>query len=223
MKKMILVACLILAATCAQAQNEQGTFSLKPYAGLSSDKLSHMPNLPVSDEFSLKKDFLPGFEVGAEAEYQATDIIALSAGVNYSLQGGKWKDYRNGSIDINNIRLTLGYIQVPLMVNFYVVDGLALKVGVQAGLLIHSKFKGHVGYTLGGTTYSDDYNVDMMDQCNKFELSIPFGISYEFDNNLVLDARYKLGLTNIDKDDTDGRGSMKNRVFTISLGYRFDL
>ena len=52
-----------------------------------------------------------------------------------------------------------------------------------------------------------------------FDLSIPVGASYEY-MNVILDARYNLGLTNIYKYDLI---KSKNRVITVTVGYRFNL
>ena len=55
----------------------------------------------------------------------------------------------------------------------------------------------------------------------KVDVSLPIGLSYEY-MGVVLDARYNLGLTNV--DDSPGHDdSCKNRVFTFSVGYRFAL
>lgn len=51
------------------------------------------------------------------------------------------------------------------------------------------------------------------------DLSIPVGASYEY-MNVILDARYNFGLTNIYKIDAM---KSKNRFFTITVGYRFNL
>lgn len=45
------------------------------------------------------------------------------------------------------------------------------------------------------------------------------GVSYEF-SNVVIDARYHLGLTKINKE---GDKSMKNSVFMLTFGYKFDI
>ena len=54
----------------------------------------------------------------------------------------------------------------------------------------------------------------------KVNFSIPVGFSYEF-ANVVLDARYNIGLTPI-QQVLDYKGP-KNKVFTVSVGYRFTL
>ena len=52
---------------------------------------------------------------------------------------------------------------------------------------------------------------------NSVDFSIPVGVSYEF-NNVVLDARYNWGLTNVAKNADN-----KNSVFQFTVGYKFAL
>ena len=49
------------------------------------------------------------------------------------------------------------------------------------------------------------------------------GLSYEFDNHVVIDARYVFGLTNINVLDLETEKKMKNSVFMLTVGYKIDL
>jgi len=51
------------------------------------------------------------------------------------------------------------------------------------------------------------------------DLSIPLGVSYEFEN-VIIDARYLFGLSNIYKTDLV---KSRNSVVQLSVGYRFQL
>jgi hypothetical protein len=64
-------------------------------------------------------------------------------------------------------------------------------------------------------------DVDYKDACNKVDLSIPIGLSYEY-QSFVIDARYNWGLTNLWKNDTRSSKS-HNSVFMFSVGYKFAL
>ena len=54
---------------------------------------------------------------------------------------------------------------------------------------------------------------------HKFDLSVPIGISYDF-NNVQLDLRYNAGLTDILSAGDEGT---KNSVFQFTIGYKFGL
>lgn len=60
----------------------------------------------------------------------------------------------------------------------------------------------------------EDYEYTDTDGMKKLDLSIPIGLSYEF-SNIVLDARYNLGLTKIVE-----HVKAKNSVFMLTLGYK---
>ena len=133
-------------------------------------------------------------------QYQATDKLGLAVGALYSAQGTK----------SDHVTWTPGYINVPVTLNYYVAQGLALKAGIQPGFKVSSKAKAKVG----GTSVSTDIDDDVF---KSFDLSVPVGISYEY-MNICLDARYNIGVTKV-MDGTDS----KNSVFQVTLGYKFAL
>ena len=63
----------------------------------------------------------------------------------------------------------------------------------------------------------------MDNQYQKFDFSIPFGVSYQFKVPITIDARYQLGLTKLNKESFPGVKDSKNSVFTLTVGYKFAL
>ena len=59
----------------------------------------------------------------------------------------------------------------------------------------------------------------MTSHYNIFDLSIPIGLSHEF-SRVVIDVRYLLGLTKVNKD---GDKTCRNSVVLITTGYKFKL
>lgn len=98
-------------------------------------------------------------------------------------------------------------MNVPVLVNYYLVKGLAIKTGVQVGF--HVFCKEHI----------DGYYIAVEHEKNKVAFSIPIGISYEW-RKIVLDARYTLGFTDMISNPGE---SSKNRAFSVTLGYKFTL
>lgn len=143
-----------------------------------------------------------GLAAGVEAEYQATDIFSISAGVIYSMQGNKYEEKGITSTQ------KLDYINIPILANVYVTKGLAVKLGVQPAFNVSDKVKLSGS---GASLEAEDVGAE------SFDFSIPVGLSYEF-NNVVIDARYNFGVTNI----AEG-GDAKNSVFQFTLGYKFAL
>ncbi|QUB77730.1 porin family protein [Prevotella jejuni] len=191
MKKILVVAALMLSSVSTFAQHAVGSFNLQPKVGVSIANLTEFKGT----------DPRVGVVAGVEGEYQASDIISVSAGVLYSMQGAK------GNIgNSNDATNRLDYINVPIMANVYVVKGLAVKLGVQPGFNVSNKIK------------KNNLNaVDNSIKAQSVDVSIPVGLSYEY-SNFQLDARYNWGVSKALK-----WSDAKNSVFQITLGYKFDL
>ena len=229
MKRLILsFITLVTLLSTAAAQPEARTFSIIPRIGVTLAKLSS-DNLYVDEGFSLSPKYLPRMTVGADFEYQATNILAVSAGVFYSQQGEKYDDYTQAHdittkkwSETRDIKNKYDYINVPVMLSVYGAKNLAFKVGAQFGFNTKATTEQTTASFVRGedgnaSTESVDKlkgNVDI----KKFDFSIPIGISYEY-MNVILDARYNIGLTKVYKHDIDG----KNCVFAFTAGYRFKL
>ena len=191
MNKILVVAALMLSSVSTFAQHAVGSFNLQPKVGVSIANLTEFKGT----------DPRVGVVAGVEGEYQASDIISVSAGVLYSMQGAK------GNIgNSNDATNRLDYINVPIMANVYVVKGLAVKLGVQPGFNVSNKIK------------KNNLNaVDNPIKAQSVDVSIPVGLSYEY-SNFQLDARYNWGVSKALK-----WSDAKNSVFQITLGYKFDL
>ncbi|MBP7767479.1 MAG: PorT family protein [Prevotella sp.] len=202
MKKLFLSTLILLATVASHAQQAVGTVTLQPKVGIN---IASLTNTDGSDPRI-------GPAAGAELEYQVSDIVSLSGGVLYSMQGVKEKD--NGV----SATVKLDYINIPILANVYVTKGLAVKLGIQPGFMVNDKFKVASGSASGEVSFEDAMKAAGTDaSLKKFDFSIPVGLSYEY-KNVVLDARYNWGLTKvIDGVDT------KNSVFQITLGYKFAL
>lgn len=89
-----------------------------------------------------------------------------------------------------------GYLNIPVTLNYYVAKNFALKAGLQPGFMVAK---------------------DDLSQTNSFDLAVPVGMSYEF-QNVVLDARYNIGVTKVPK-----HGDGYTNVIQITIGYKFKL
>ena len=179
-----MMAVMAVAALTASAQNEEGQVTIMPKAGINISSITN------SDGTKAKV----GFVGGVEAEYGLPSNFSVSAGVLFSMQGAKAKE--------GDAKTKLNYLSIPILCNYYVWQGLAVKAGVQPGFLLSAKTG----------------DLDIKDGCKKFDLSIPVGVSYEY-QKFVLDARYNIGVTKFNKEGDASR----NSVFAITLGYKFAL
>lgn len=195
MKKILLLAAIMMLSANAFAQNEVGKFSIMPKVGL------NIAN--VTDWTHSKARYVQ--VAGVEAEYQFTELISASAGLLYSVQGAKRKE--GGETET----IEANYINVPVTANVYVLKGLAVKLGLQPGFNIRDKYKTKT--EIGGVKTITKADADL----KSFDLALPVGVSYEF-NDIVVDARYNWGLTKMWK-----HGDPKNSVFQFTVGYKFHL
>ena len=189
-----------------------------------------------------------GFTGGVEAEYCVTPWLGVSLGAMYSQQGAKIKaslrefgvneeGRQVASLLSMKGKLKADYINMPLLANFYVWKGLAIKTGLQVGFLVNDKM--NVDAAMARVTAPDtdkityvdlskpstdnffsSFSVEGSDICKSVVFGIPVGLSYEY-KNITLDARYYFGLTRM--DDAEDDAPARNRCISITVGYKFRL
>ncbi|MCR4700938.1 MAG: PorT family protein [Bacteroidaceae bacterium] len=200
--KHLFLTIAALMPLLSHAQREVGSLNIQPKIGL------NIATMTAGDAKSRK-----AFAAGVEAEYFVHQNVSLSAGAIYSQQGvrdSKTIGITDSGAPDADCNFILDYINIPIMANIYASNGLAVKAGIQPGFRIRSKFK----LTADGTTINAD------NFTRNFDLAIPLGVSYEF-NNLQFDIRYNIGITNATHDKYTESGDAKNRVVQITLGYKF--
>jgi hypothetical protein len=227
MKRIITLAFLSAISLASFAQSEAGTWSVIPHVGVSIASLTHQSGgIEVGDNQSqeLKPQARPGFTGGVDVLYQASDIVGLSIGLSYVQAGCKYKDVDDNGMIWHDHYDRMDYISVPLLAHSYIAPGLSINVGVAPSFLIYGKYHaGMLSYDLDADGHRTNVQEGVMDIDTKkglrnFTLSIPVGISYEYEN-VVLDARYNVGVLNVYKHGLSAR----NKVFEVSVGYKFDL
>ena len=227
MKRIITLAFLSAISLASFAQSKAGTWSVIPHVGVSIASLTHQSGgIEVGDNQSqeLKPQARPGFTGGVDVMYQVSDNVGLSIGLSYVQAGCKYKDVDDNGVIWHDHYDRIDYISVPLVGHSYIAPGLSINVGVAPSFLIYGKY--HAGmqtYDLDTDGHRTNVKEAEIDQDIKkglrnFTLSIPVGISYEYEN-VVLDARYNVGVLNAYKYGLTAR----NKVFEVSVGYKFDL
>ena len=173
MRKVIIMAVLMLSSVATFAQRPVGSLTVQPKIGM------NFATLTKADDSESRI----GLVAGAELEYQLSDIFSISGGALYSQQGCEWSE--DGSTRTNK----LDYINIPVLANVYVVKNLAVKVGLQPAFNVNSKQKASKG---------DSSVQGSIEGIKTFDCSIPVGLSYEY-KNFVIDGRYNFGLTKVSK------------------------
>ena len=139
-----------------------------------------------------------------------------------------------------NMRVNFGFLNVPVKCNVYLTDNFALKAGVQLGFMLSAKFKYNVVsglydklnpgniiyYDANGNPAQEGSNVylaeeiDVKDSYKHFDISIPVGFSYEYEN-VILEAQYRIGLSKLNLDGYADK--LRSSVFSVTVGYRLGL
>lgn len=186
-----------LISVSAFAQSEEETFFVTPKVGFNIAEITNSHGC---------SDPKFGLVIGAEAGYQMTEKLALTGSLLYSMQGYKhdqsYPDPQNINKRIRSeFNCDYNYLNVPVLINYYVWKSLAIKAGFEVGFNLSAKH--------------DD--LDVKDDMKGTVFAIPVGASYEF-NNFVVDARYNIGISKISQYD-----DCRNSVFQFTLGYKFAL
>ena len=229
MKKFVFVFLTAVALPLAlSAQNEVGTFSLIPKAGVSIANISGSEVLYFDGkgERTMKSKFNPRITAGVDVEYRVHEYLGVVLGVAYSQQGCRFSNHESANTGFSDMVEKMDYINVPLMLRGYLGQGFSVGAGMQLGLLLSDKNTFKTSDITkdkdGNVVYGDEVKVEQDSKSlrRNTDFSIPIGISYEY-RNVIIDARYNLGLSNLWKDDSFK--TEKNRVFDFTVGYRFQL
>ena len=197
MKKIIATAIVAISAIVsvnAQSRSSQevGTFSVRPYVGGTCGVVTNS-KVDTGGRF--------GLAAGADVQYMFNNWFAVSVGGEFN-QGG-WS-YNEGAYKDKTVHMDV--VAVPVMANFYVCKGLALKAGLAPTFVVNT--------SIDGQKFDDD-------EIAKFDLTGNAGISYEFKNGLMLEARINAGSVKLLKDDKRGDKSSRQGIGMLTLGYRF--
>lgn len=229
MRRLFLLFLFVLTLFGAQAQPKWGTWSVVPHVGVSFANLTKDAiNVPYNGTSHSQTRI--GFSGGADVYYQLTDKLALSGGVAYTQAGCNFKDIpadlnaKHGTV-FHNAYFNLRYVDVPLLAHIYISKDLALSIGCQPSFLTkatsHTEMQDYETDGKGGIKYDKNEvsEGDVKHWYKKTAFAIPVGISYEYEN-VMLTARYNFGLSNVYGHDL---GDSKNRIITVSVGYKFNL
>lgn len=224
-RKLIALSLLFLFALTGYAQHSPGTFTLYPKLGAEWSKLNNDEiEVAAESEKTLDASYRTGFVGGAELHYQITQFGGASAGLFFDQMGSK----NEGDADGEKVSLEqrLNYLTMPILATFNLgYTNFQLKGGVNLSYLLNAKVKYEDSTIPAGMTDSNpeaDYYVHYEDTntgvFHRFNMGFALGASYEW-RNIILDARYNFGLSNVYKRDN----KPSTRSFWLTLGYGFTL
>ena len=227
MKRIAILIVLVTSTLVSMAQNKLGTWSVIPHVGVSISSLlggSGIYEIGIEQGTEVKTHALLGFVGGADVMYQASDAVGLSAGLSFVQAGCKLEDYTDEHTIGYDRYLRINYVTMPILIHSYLLPGFSVKAGIEPTLLVSAK-SNEIQQSFEvdkegkkSNFHEDEFTIDMKNGMRKFGLSIPIGVSYEYEN-VVLGALYHVGVFNIYKHGDSSR----NSVIELSVGYKLNL
>lgn len=204
MKKVLCIAVMaVLGLVNVNAQDVK--FGAKAGLNLSN----------VSSE-QMDTDKKAGFNFGAFAQISLSEKITFQPELLFSNQGFKSEISEPDSEYFYEQKDEINYLNVPLMIRYAVLDKFGLEFGPQFGFLLSANEEGKE--TLRGETTTFDQDIKELLKSTDFGFN--FGASYDVSENIIIGARYNLGLSDI-RDENVDTNKVSNTVLSFSLGYRF--
>lgn len=221
MKKISLFALALSSSMALFAQDNQMTtpmaratrFGIKGGVNLAEFRANGFQS-GTQPGTNMKTSFHGGFLLNAPL---GTGGFAIQPEVVYSGQGSKLNVKTTvGSVTTSQAyEQDLGYINVPIMLQWKSAGGFFVETGPQAGFLVRAKQDG-----------PGDTELDNKDNFDKFDFSWGAGLGYMSRVGLGIGARYNLGLTNTLEDgggnnSANNGAELKNKVVQIGLFWQF--
>jgi len=104
------------------------------------------------------------------------------------LYSGEGQRYMSGGVERT---LALGYLQLPLMIQYYPAPQVYFEAGPQFGLLLSAQDK----------VDNDEGQINAKDDFTQAQVALGLGIGYKATEQLILYGRYNFGLTDVSRFD----------------------
>ncbi|RYF89092.1 MAG: PorT family protein [Chitinophagaceae bacterium] len=188
MKRILSVAVAALLMTGA-ANAQHANIGIK--GGFNSFKFESDPEVDYKSRSN--------FHAGLLAHFHLAPQFGLQPEVVYSGQGAK--------ANTGNAQTKLGYINVPVNLQYMFDNGFRIQAGPQVGFLVNAKSE------------VNNVEADIKDQLKTVDFGVTAGLSYvHVPSGFGVDARYNLGLTDITESSLN---EVKNRGFQVGVFYLF--
>lgn len=163
------------------------------------------------------------YQAGVFFEYRFNSKFSIAPEVVFAAQGGKndgvvftgetlHSDYFYAVYTDN-----LNYINVPVMLKYYVCPSLSIDFGPQLGINVYHKC------TVKGKDDHKDYKNTYDTDAKSVDFGLGLGLTYNITKDVFVQGRYTMGLTNAFKKVDEGPFPIedKNGNAQIAIGFRF--
>ncbi len=103
-----------------------------------------------------------------------------------------------------DVKAKIDYFNIPILIDYTVIDGLSVQVGPQIGINLRAELEGESQETSKIFVKNIDF-------------STVVGMQYDIDDSFFIQGRYALGLSEVRVNSES-----KHSVFSISLGFFID-
>jgi long-subunit fatty acid transport protein len=153
----------------------------------------------------------PSYQAGLLMEYKFNPHFAIAPEVVFASQGGKYKalDLNLFNLDVSKtVTFNTNYINVPVMLKYYVSPAFSIDLGPQVGFNIYSKY----------SIEDVDKAIDIKDNTKTVDFGVGLGGTYNLTENAFVQARYTMGMTKV----FDGEyNKEKNGNVQLAFGMKF--
>ena len=182
-------------------------FSILSVFGQNEDKLYTRAGFKIGLNYAnvagdVTADARTRMHLGAILEFPLNYRTFIQAELLYSAQGFKIDDAGTEN------EISLNYLALPILGKYEFFPGFSIETGPRFA-------------TLSSVTDSQDTDTnEFYDSFSDFDFGWDFGLGYKFESGMYLQARYTIGLSNINAID-ENNISYTNSVAQFSIGYLF--
>jgi hypothetical protein len=207
-KKTLLILSLALSCYSLRAQfGPKIEFGLK--AGLNAATLTDMGG----DVYGYSS--IGSVNGGALLNIKFSDRnsgFSLQPEAVFSGQGGVYSSNNYDGFTYHNYTTHLTYLNIPVLLQYQFRNGFRLETGPQFGVLLNARETG----------YGEDGGVNVKRFYKTSDFSWAFGGGFISHTGFGVDARFNLGLSDINNDTSVGNdANINNDVFQIGIFYQF--
>jgi hypothetical protein len=206
------------------------TYGIK--AGGTYSKVSNLSGMIVSEDYflgyTLEEKYRFGGSIGLFLNYKFPDTrIALQPEINYSMQGGDLQYHDIRGLDYK-VQFKYNYIALTALVKVYPWGGFNLGIGPVLSFNLNSD---NIEYSSNQKDFGFGDDIETRQAFRnvikgKTDFSIALNLGYEWENGLMVEARYNLGIGDMIETQVNGykfiENTNKSSVFMLSVGYAFN-
>jgi len=204
MKKWVLSVICILVMTILLSPSLRAEIGFK--GGLNFANQSWSAEGISLSMTSVQEPIFGAFYLARVGKY-----FAIQPEVIYSQKGTKYE------ILDESLKIRLSYLEIPVLVKFYVTPEGKAQPFLFAGPAL--------GIKLSAKGIVDGESEDISDEYKGTDFGLVFGGGLEYDLGkalFIVDLRYSLGLANIIvEEESDIEATVKNKAFVVMIGFGF--